>query len=100
MNHIIAPPPYKDVMVTFVGTFYVRDKYYGHYETFQTTKRGFFHNSKGYYNSKDEWVDTPNGYFSIPSRYEEFKGVLVPAGWGGHRVELYSENLIDYKFLN
>lgn len=96
----ILPPEYVDVMVTFRGMFYVPDKYYGSHQELVRTKRGFYHKSDGYYNSKNEWVSTPNGYFSIPPRYEEFKGSLMPSGWGGHRVEPYSEKLIDWNFIS
>jgi len=81
------PQEMVDVMVTFKGTVYVPDKYYGKHEIQTITKRGFYHKSDGYYNSKDEWIDTPDGFFSIPPRYKSFKGVMLPDGWGGHRVK-------------
>ena len=82
------PIEMEHVMVTFVGSVRVRDKYYDHYEKMQITKRGFF--SKllgGYYNSKNEWIDIPEGYFSIPPDWRTFNGVLLPHGWGGYRVK-------------
>lgn len=43
---------------------------------------------EGYYNAKNEWVSIPEGFFSIPPGYKEFNGVLLPDGWGGHKVRI------------
>jgi hypothetical protein len=84
---IKVPKEMKNVMVTFKGSVYVRDKYYGHYEEQVITKRGFYSTLlKGYYNAKNEWIDIPEGYFSIPPSWKKFKGILLPHGWGGYRV--------------
>lgn len=92
------PKEYQNVMVTFEGTVYVPDKYYGKHEIQTITKRGFYHKSNGYYNSKDQWIETPNGYFSIPHSWRLFNGVLLPHGWGGHRIA--PENVIEWRELN
>lgn len=92
------PKEYENVIVTFEGTIYVPDGYYGRRENAVLTKRGFYHKSDGYYNSKDQWVSTPNGYFSIPPRWRTFNGILLPDGWGGYRIT--PENVIQWRELN
>lgn len=67
-----TPTEYQNVMITYGGTVYVPDKYYGKYETQVVTRRAFYSNSKGYYNSKDEWIETPEGYFCVPQYWENF----------------------------
>jgi len=63
---------YQNVMITYKGMVRVRDKYYDHYEEQIVTRRAFYSKSSGYYNRKDEWVDTPDGYFSIPQFWQNF----------------------------
>ena len=86
-----VPKEYKDVMLTFKGMVYVPDKYYGDWKSQVVTKRAFYHKSDGYYDTKNNWIETPNGYFSVPPRYKMFYPIsgeptLLPDGWGGHRV--------------
>ena len=90
-------------MVTFEGTVFIRDKYYGKYEKQVKTRRGFFHKSDGYYNSKDEWIETPNGYISVPPKWKVFhftngESELLPSGWGGYRV--LPEKVIKWEYTN
>jgi hypothetical protein len=97
------PIPMKNIMVTFRGRVYVRDKYYGHYEEQVITKRGFFHKYEtdslnGYYDAANRWVAMPGGYISVPPRWKEFNGTLLPDGWGGHRVKL--EDVIKWEYCD
>lgn len=85
------PVEYQNVMVTYMGSVYVPDKYYGKYVTQKVTRRGFYHKSNGFYNSKDQWVETPDGYFSIPQKWKTFHfydgtAALLPDGFYGARV--------------
>jgi hypothetical protein len=98
METIILPIEYENVMLTFKGSFYVPDKYYGKWEIQTRTKRAFYHKSDGYYNSKNEWIRTPDGYFSVPPEWRRFNGALLPHGWGGHRVR--PEEVIEWRHLN
>lgn len=66
------PIEYQTVMITYKGTVYVPDKYYGKYEEQVVTRRAFYSKSNGYYNHKDEWVETPEGYFSVPQYWSNF----------------------------
>ncbi len=95
------PIQMKNVMVTFKGKVYVRDRYYGYYEDQIITKRGFFHKWEtstlnGYYNATNQWISMPDGYFSGPPRWKEFNGVMLPDGWGGHRVD--PKNVIKWEY--
>lgn len=60
------PIEHRNVMITYEGEVTVRDKYYDRKEKAIVTRRAFYSKSNGYYNRKDEWVETPNGYFSVP----------------------------------
>jgi hypothetical protein len=66
------PKEYQRVWITYKGTVYVPDKYYGTYKKEVVTRRAFYSKSKGYYNSKDEWIETPDGYFSVPQYWKVF----------------------------
>lgn len=66
------PREHQNVMINYKANVRVRDKYYDHYEEQIVTRRAFYSNSNGYYNSKDEWIETPNGYFSVPQYWQNF----------------------------
>lgn len=72
------PREYTNVMITYKGNVRVRDKYYDHYEGQVVTRRAFYTKSNGYYNGKDEWVETPEGYFCVPQFWQEWNGSLLP----------------------
>ena len=67
-----TPEAYVNVMITYVGTVYVPDRYYGTYEKRVVTRRAFYTKSNGYYDRKDNWIDTPDGYFCVPQYWREF----------------------------
>lgn len=93
------PPEYQNVMITYIGTVRVRDKYYDHNETMQVTRRAFYSKSSGYYNSKDEWVETPNGYYSVPQYWRMWKGSLLPHTFY-HHARVLPENIIKWELDN
>lgn len=67
-----TPIEYKNIWITYKTEVHVPDKYYGHKETQTVKRRAFYSKSEGYYNSKDEWISTPNGYLSVPQFWENF----------------------------
>ena len=72
------PREHQNVMITYLGKVRVRDKSYDHYEEQIVTRRAFYTKSNGYYNRKDEFVDTPGGYFHVPQYWREWRGALLP----------------------
>lgn len=70
-----APDPNVNVMITYTGKVRVRDKYYDKYETRTVTRRAFYTDSDGYYNSKDEWVATQKGITMSPSTGGSIRGL-------------------------
>lgn len=66
------PEEYKNVFITYIADVYVRDKYYGHWEKSVVKRMAFYHKSDGYYDSKGKWIETPNGYFSVPQYWKNF----------------------------
>ena len=72
------PQEYVNVLITYSCDVYVRDKYYGHTEFRTVTRLAFYSKSNGYYNSVDKWIETPEGYFSVPKMFQKFKGSLLP----------------------
>lgn len=73
MNHKTElPTEYNNVWITYETVVRVRDKYYGHDETQIVKRRAFYSKSDGYYDSKDNWINTPDGYFSVPQYWENF----------------------------
>ena len=66
------PTEYKNVWITYKTIVHVPDKYYGHDEKQIVRRRAFYSKSNGYYDSKDNWVDTPNGYYSVPQYWQTF----------------------------
>ena len=41
-------------------------------ETVTVVRRAFYSKSTGYYDNKDNWVNTPNGYFNVPQFWRPF----------------------------
>lgn len=72
------PQEYVNVLITYSCDVYVRDKYYGHTEFRTVTRLAFYSKSNGYYDSKDKWIETPQGYFSVPKMFQQWKGSLLP----------------------
>lgn len=69
---IDLPEEYQNVMITYETDVRVRDKYYDHYEKQTVTRRAFYSKSNGFYDNKDNWIDTPEGYFSVPQYWKNF----------------------------
>lgn len=72
------PPEYQNVMITYTGEVRVRDKYYDHYEKMKITRRAFYTKSDGYYDNRNNWINTPSGYFCVPQYWQKWNGNLVP----------------------
>ena len=72
------PQEYVNVLITYSCDVYVPDRYYGHNEFRTVTRLAFYSKSDGYYNSTGEWIETPQGYFSVPKMFQKFKGSLLP----------------------
>jgi hypothetical protein len=68
-----TPESYENVWVTFMQTTR-HGPYRSEKRTTKVTKRGFYSDLFG--------------YFSVPPDWREFKGVLLPHGWGGDRVPI------------
>lgn len=66
------PKEYANVMITYEGIVHVPDKYYGRDEKTIVTRRAFYCKSDGYYDRKDNFIPTPDGYFSVPQFWEYF----------------------------
>lgn len=97
---MILPRPYQNVMLTYIGSVKVRDKYYDHYEQQQVTRRAFYADSDGYYDTSDNWITTPNGYFMVPQYWEEWTfsdgtTALLPATFH-HYGRVLPENIINW----
>jgi hypothetical protein len=96
------PNEYQNVMLTYEGNVRVRDKYYDHYEKQVVTRRAFYSKSNGYYDSKDQWIETPNGYFSVPQYWQDFtfsdgKVALLPHTFYSYGRVL-PENIIKWVY--
>ena len=63
------PQEYVNVLITYSCDVYVRDEYYGHNEFRTVTRLAFYSKSKGYYDSLGKWIETPQGYFSVPKMF-------------------------------
>jgi hypothetical protein len=90
------PKEYQNIMITYIATVRIPDKYYGHDEVMEVTRRAFYCKSDGYYNRKDEYVKTPNGYFSVPQYWQELKGSLLPHSFYSYGRVL-PENIIKWE---
>lgn len=96
------PEPYKHVMVTFKRP--VKTKWgTPTKELVEVTKRGFWVNSTGYYNSRDEWIVPPDGgYFSVPQYWQNWTwrdGVTIPAPRGFWHRKVYLSEAISWRDL-
>lgn len=94
------PKEYENVIVTYVGR--VRKNPYGDTEPREVTRKGFYHKTDGYYNAKGEWIETPEGYFSIPDNWGDFtfsNGEVhnLPKGFGSDRV--LPKDVISWKHI-
>jgi hypothetical protein len=105
-NQIVMDLPKEcvNVMITYKTTEIVPDKYYGHTEIFTVTRRAFYSKSDGYYNSKDQWIETPNGYFSVPREWQDFTfsngtSALLPLTFQSYGRVL-PENIIKWELDN
>lgn len=50
------------------------------------SRKAFYSKSDGYYNARDEWIETPNGFFSVPQYWRNFMWMdgsvsLMPEGF-------------------
>lgn len=95
------PPEYQNVFITYVGQVYVRDKYYGKCVTQEVTRRAFYSKSNGYYDNKNNFIETPNGYFNVPYKWEMFHYIsgrkeLAPKSFAAY-PRVLPENIISWK---
>tara|TARA_R100001530_G_scaffold135701_1_gene113606 strand:- start:323 stop:625 length:303 start_codon:yes stop_codon:yes gene_type:complete len=63
------PEEYTNVMITYRGE--VRDSN-GSVKKEIVTRRSFYSKSTGFYNSNDEWINTPEGFFDVPKYWKEW----------------------------
>lgn len=59
-----------NVMLTYKGSVRVSDGGYGRHEKQVVTRMAVFSSSSGYYDSKDNWIETPNGFFHVPQYWK------------------------------
>lgn len=95
------PKEYVNVMITYQGSVRVRDKYYDHQEERIVTRRAFYCKSEGYYNTKDEFIKTPNGYYSVPQHWtwhtwSDGTSSLTPQGFY-HYPRVLPEDVISWE---
>jgi len=90
------PKEYHNVMITYKGKVRVRDKYYDHYEDQIVTRRAFYSKSDGFYDNKNNWIDTPEGYFSVPQYWRMWKGSLLPHTFY-HHGRVYPKDIIKWE---
>lgn len=65
------PKEYENVMITYKTT--ISSGPYGDTKTQEVvTRRAFYSKSDGYYDSRDNWVETPDGYFSVPQYWRNW----------------------------
>jgi len=96
------PKEYVNVMITYKGTVYVPDKYYGKYVEQVVTRRAFYSKSDGFYDRKDNWIPTPDGYFSVPQHWREWtfsngESALLPHGFY-HHGRVYPKDIIKWEY--
>jgi len=65
---ISLPKEYEVVMITYIGQ--VRTST-GCYKEELVTRKAFYSKSSGYYDKGNRWIDTPDGYFSIPRYWRD-----------------------------
>ena len=90
------PKEYQNVLITYNGKVRIRDKYYDHYEDKVVTRRAFYSKSNGYYNSENNWIETPNGHFSVPQFWQMHNGNLLPHTFY-HHGRVLPENIIKWE---
>ena len=89
-----TPNGKQNVMLTYIGNVYVPDKCYGKWEKKEVTRRAIYYKTDGYYDIHDNWIETLDGYFSVPTRWKmhawsDGTSSLMPEGFGIHdRVKL------------
>lgn len=66
------PEEHKTVNITYIGKVRVRNKYYDHEEERQVTRKAVYSKSSGYYDKNDNYIETPNGYFSVPQYWKKW----------------------------
>jgi len=66
------PKEHVNVMITYKANVLIPDKYYGRQEVQTVRRRAFYCKSDGFFNSNDDFIKTPNGYFSVPQYWENF----------------------------
>tara|TARA_R110002012_G_scaffold182378_3_gene348720 strand:- start:2172 stop:2492 length:321 start_codon:yes stop_codon:yes gene_type:complete len=99
MSKETLPKEYVNVMITYKGKVKVRDKYYDHYEDQIVTRRAFYTKSDGFYDRKDNWIETPKGYFHVPQYWQEWKGALLPHTLY-HLGRVYPKDIINWEYDN
>lgn len=62
--------------VTYTGM--ARYNAYGDSRPAKVRRLGIFADSDGYYNAQDEFISTPDGYFTFPQYFQLWDGVLLP----------------------
>jgi hypothetical protein len=66
------------------------------------TRRAFYSKSDGYYDSKDNWIETPNGFFSVPQYWRNFTFsdgsiALLPHGFNQY-PRVYPNQIIKWEY--
>ena len=97
------PNPHQLVHLSYIGKVRVPDKYYDYYVKQEVTRKAFYTKSTGYYNRKDEWVNTPNGYFHVPQYWRPWTWsdgttTLTPHGFY-HHGRVLPENIIKWELI-
>lgn len=64
------PEEYVNVLITYKGD--VRVNGYGDREKRVVTRRAFYGKTDGYYDNSNNWIDTPEGTFSVPQFWQKF----------------------------
>lgn len=65
------PEEYVNVMITYEAT--IGHGAYGERRVKEVvTRRAFYSKSDGYYDRDDNWIPTPEGYFSVPQYWSEW----------------------------
>ena len=94
------PKEYHNVMIEYEAT--ISFGAYGIKKRKEVVlRRGFYSKSDGYYNHKDEWVETPDGIFSVPHNWQSFTfsngtSSLMPFGFGHTRLS--PNDVIEWKY--
>lgn len=90
-----------NVMLTYETT--ICRGVYGEVKTKEVvTRRAFYCKSNGFYDSKDNWIETPNGYFSVPQYWQDFTfsdgtTALLPHTFYSYG-RVYPENIIKWEY--